>query len=162
LAVGALAGAAIGVYAYKSSLHPSASTSNEKRPSVLPAPIKVVEVKGKLTVHEHTGNASNGDAGVSIAQVQVSQAMDEAIQVPGFDEYVLVTKGTMKVFVGSASVADRPKGREDDEPFCLIAHAGQMLHLPRKHLYRYNFPGPCEYVPVCLPAFKPEIAGRIE
>lgn len=83
-------------------------------------------------------------------------------QVPQFDEYVLVTSGTMRVFVGSADAGKRPKGREGDEPTTLTATAGQTLHLPRGHLYRYNFPGPCTYIPICMPAFRPEISGRIE
>jgi hypothetical protein len=95
-------------------------------------------------------------------QATVSAAMDEATQVPRFDEYVLVTSGTMKVFVGSDDKAKRPAGRAGDAPFVLTATAHQMLHLPKGHLYRYNFPGPCTYVAICLPAFTPELSGRVE
>jgi hypothetical protein len=88
--------------------------------------------------------------------------MTEAVQVPKFDEYVLVLTGTMNVSVGHSDEAKRPAGRKGDEPFHITAHAGQMLHLPRGHLYCYSFPGACKYIPVCLPAFSPEISGRLE
>lgn len=57
-------------------------------PHTLEAPPRVVEVAGKLAIDEHVGNASNGDGSISVAHVTVSTAMDEAVQVPGFDEYV--------------------------------------------------------------------------
>ena len=68
----------------------------------------------------------------------------------------------MKVFVGSSDVNKRPYAKKGDEPFTLTATSGQMLKLPKGNIYRYNFPGPATYVAICLPAFSPEIAGRIE
>lgn len=130
-------------------------------PEVLPG-LKVVDIDGKLRIYEHAGNASNGDGRVSVAQVTVTEPMEEAVQVPQFDEYVLILTGEMIVYVGSEDAEKRPPGRTEDEPFVLKAKAGQTLQLPKGHLYRYTFPGPCTYVPVCLPAFSPEIAGRIE
>ncbi len=126
------------------------STTTRAKPSVLRSSNCVVNT-GEVKIIEHVGNASNGDAGISIAQVAVSSACDEAIQIPKFDEYVLVQSGCFKVFVEENS----------DSAFVLTAEAGEVLHLPAGHRYRYNFPGPCTYVPVCLPAFTPALSGRI-
>jgi len=140
----------------------SASTVSTRTPSVQAPPPCVVDIPQKLQIFEHVGKTGNGDAGISIAQVTVSTAMDEATQVPKFDEYVLVTSGTMVVYVGSDDPSKRPAGRTGDAPFVLTATANQMLHLPKGHLYRYNFPGKTTYVAICTPAFMPELAGRIE
>ena len=145
LGIGALLG-----YQLRDRMVKSASTVSDKKPSVITNPTEVVNIDGKLQILEHTGNASNGDAGVSIAQVTVTEPMTEAVQIPGFDEYVMVTSGTMIVYVGEGPDAT------------LTATAGQTLHLPKGNLYKYTFPGPCTYVPVCLPTFTPELAGRIE
>ncbi len=124
------------------------------RPRVLPGPTRVVDIPQFFSIDEHVGNASNGDAGISIAEVVILKACTEATQRPKFDEYVLVQNGVMIVKIaaqGSSSPA-----------YEISASKGQMLHLPRGFLYTYSFPGQCTYVPVCLPAFTPALSGRIE
>jgi ethanolamine utilization protein EutQ (cupin superfamily) len=44
----------------------------------------------------------------------------------------------------------------------LEACAGQVLYLPKDHVYEYRFPEVTEYVPICLPAYHPSIANRVE
>lgn len=149
LAVGGLIGVAVGAAVMRSYTRTS-SVSASSVPRVLDGPARVVHIPGMLSIDEHVGNAGNGDVGISIATVDVEKACVEATQRPLFDEYVLVQKGEMHVSVGG-------DGKE-----VLVARAGQMLHLPRGHLYTYSFPGPAAYVPVCLPAFRPELSGRIE
>lgn len=159
LSIGLAVGLGVGYYALKKS---EPKRSAPSKPCVLPAPKCVVDVPGKILILEHAGNGSNGDPNVSIASVAIAVACDEATQVPQFDEYVMILTGTMKVFVGSEDQAKRPPGRETDAPFELTAHGGEVLHLPKGHLYRYNFPGACTYIPICLPAFAPHLSGRIE
>ncbi len=146
IAAGYLVGYATSARAVRSS-----STNNTKDPAVLSEGVQVVNIDdGKLIIKEVTGNASTGDRGISIARVTVKGKMEEAVQIPGFDEYVMVLKGRMIVYVG------------DNEDVVLEAGEGQTLHLPRGVRYRYTVPEEgCEYVPICLPAFRPEIAGRI-
>lgn len=128
-------------------------------PAVLPMPPPVVQT-AQFTIREACGHASNGDGRLSMAHVRVAEPCQEAIQTPDFDEYVLVLWGAMKVYVGSHTLALRPRHRLRDEPFELLAGAGDTLWLPRGHRYRYTFPEKCEYVAVCLPAFSPSIANR--
>jgi mannose-6-phosphate isomerase-like protein (cupin superfamily) len=104
-----------------------------------------------MQIDEHVGNATTKTAGISVAHVRTSGPSDEAPQTPAFDEYVLVLKGTMVVNVGVGA-----------EMSTVQARAGQTLWLPKGFRYDYHFPdeGGAEYVPICLPGFAPEIAGR--
>ena len=150
IGVGALVGAGL-MHLYRQSA--SKSTVSHLTPSVIDSPVEVVNIDGKLCIYEHAGNASNGEGSVSIAYVKVTEAIQEAVQIPKFDEYVHILSGVMVVYVGEGI---------SEKPITLTASAGQTLHLPRGHKYRYTFPGPCNYLPVCLPAFSPDLAGRIE
>jgi hypothetical protein len=126
-------------------------------PCVLSDPPVVVRTAA-LAVTEVAGGASNGEPRLSVAHVRVSQATTEAIQIPDFDEYVLVLAGEMRVDVGHADRAKRPTRYAADEPRALTATAGETFWLPRGHRYKYWFPGTCEYVAICLPAFHPHLA----
>ena len=154
LVVGAGLGLSIGVFVGARYFSRTSNVSGgSARPRVLPGPSRVVDIPS-IKIDEHAGNSSNGDAGISIAEVVVVKACVEATQRPQFDEYVLVQSGVMNVKIaqqGSSSPA-----------YEISAGKGQMLHLPRGFLYTYSFPGPCTYVPVCLPAFTPALSGRIE
>ena len=96
LAVGVGVGVALARFGFGWSASPAAAPApsstawqmKQRVPHVLAAPPRVVEIKGKIAIDEHVGNASNGDGSMSVAHVTVSTAMDEAVQVPGFDEYV--------------------------------------------------------------------------
>jgi len=129
----------------------ASTASAGARPRVLPGPARVVDVPGEVVVAEHVGRAGNGEAGISLAAVTVAAARSEAVQTPQFDEYILVLRGELRVAVAAAAGA----------PACeLVARAGQTLHLPRGFTYQVHFPGPAEFVPVCLPAFAPALSGR--
>lgn len=99
---------------------------------------RLVTVADQLAIHR-------------MAHVKVKCKCDEPPQSPGFDEYVLVLKGEMVVDVGVG-----------EEKKTVKATAGQTLFLPAGLRYHYHFPDACEYVPVCLPAFSPDIANREE
>lgn len=127
-------------------------------PCVLREPPTVVRTAA-LAVTEMAGGASNGEPRLSIAHVKVVAATTEAIQVPAFDEYVVILSGAMHVDVGHADASLRPARHKRAEPAVLAASAGQTLWLPRGQRYRYWFAGPCEYVAVCMPAFHPRLAN---
>jgi hypothetical protein len=120
-----------------------------------------MDIPGVFSIDEHCGNAANADDRVSIAMVTVAKPCTEAIQVPEFDEYVLVLTGKMRVLVSSKEARHRPAPHQSLEPFHVEASAGQMLWLPKGYLYTYTFPGPTSYVPVCLPAFSPDLTTRL-
>ena len=166
LLVGAAAGFGLArfVYSGKSSngANVTAKTcSSDVVPSVLSSAPTVVEIPETLKVIEHAGNVGNNDPKLSIATVEVKKATGEPLQIPLYDQYVYIKSGTMKVFVGSDDATKRPVGRENDAPFVLTATSGQVLCLPKGHLYHKTFPGPCEIIPICLPAFSPDLAGNV-
>ena len=153
LIVGGLIGVTVGSFVGANYFaRASQASGGNARPRVLSGPARVVNIPG-ITIDEHVGNASNGDAGISIAAVVISKACTEATQRPQFDEYVLVRSGVMVVAVAAQNCI---------AAYQIKATAGQMLHLPRGFLYTYSFPGACEYIPVCLPAFTPTNCGRVE
>lgn len=152
LATGASIGAAIAYFCLPRRGHTSVW---KEAPSVLLPKSPVVKTDD-LTIQELVGNATNGDESTSIAHVTVNQACTEATQTPGFDEYVYVMKGSMVVLVGGQEAA----GPKRETPVTLEAKAGEVLWLPKGHRYCYTFPGKCEYIATCSPAFKDSIAGR--
>jgi len=80
----------------------------------------------------------------------VTAATKEAPQKPAFDEYVLVLEGEVHIMHG-----DGLKERT-------VAKAGQGFVLPANTRVQWVWPGPCKYVPICLPAFSPANCGREE
>lgn len=143
-----IAGVALGaaIAAAVATRYARASTASKgARPRVLATPARVVEAPG-LIIDEHVGNVANLEAGVSIARVVVSAPSSEPIQTPLFDEYLVVLRGETRVTVDGGNV--------------LVATAGQTLHLPRGFTYTSSFPGPAEYIAVCLPGFAPALALR--
>ena len=150
LVVGVSLGVALGHF-LQARWARASTASPGARPRVLPGPKRVVDVPGEVLVDEHVGRAGNGDAGVSVAAVTIARASAQAVQTPAFDEYILVRRGELRVAVSAAP------GMAAHE---LVATAGQTLHLPRGFTYLVSFPGPAEFIPVCLPAFAPELSGR--
>ena len=45
---------------------------------------------------------------------------------------------------------------------CVVVSAGQGFVLDKGTRVQWEWPGPCKYVAICLPAFSPENAGREE
>jgi len=115
-------------------------------PSDVVAAINVVEVPG-TTVTEYFGNVATKDGTLSAGHVKISEAVTNPWQTPEFTEYILMLKGVANVEHkgGTASVS-----------------AGQALLLPAGCRVKWVFPGPAEYVPICLPAFNPGNVHREE
>uniref|UniRef100_A0A7S2I8C3 (S)-ureidoglycine aminohydrolase cupin domain-containing protein n=1 Tax=Zooxanthella nutricula TaxID=1333877 RepID=A0A7S2I8C3_9DINO len=114
-------------------------------PSVT-APVDVVTLP-ELTITEYFGNASTKDAQISAAHVKINAATEEDWQTPEFDEYVLITSGEVHIrHAGGKTVVREGSG--------VFLRAGLRV--------KWVFPGPCSYVPICLPAFSPENVNREE
>jgi len=82
-----------------------------------------------------------------MAHMRSPQGWEEPGQTPGFDEYTLVLRGTLRV-----------QHRE-----CLLDVApGQAVIAHRGEWVRYSTPlaGGAEYIAVCLPAFSPDTVHR--
>lgn len=77
--------------------------------------------------------------------MNVKAASEEAYQCPSFDEYVLVVEGKVELHhPGGVTTVD----------------AGSGALLPKNLRVKWRWPGPCRYIPICLPAFSPDNCGR--
>lgn len=109
--------------------------------------LDVVTIPGVLTITEYFGNASTKDPRLSAAHVKIAAATEEEWQTPQFDEWVLILSG--EVHLQHAQGVKVVKG-------------GSGVFLPKGFRVKWVFPGPAEYVPICLPAFSPDNVCREE
>ena len=112
-------------------------------------PVDVVAAPD-LLITEYIGRVTSGDTGVSSCLCTVRVSTKESRQTPGFDEYVMVLEGEIHVWHGA--------GMNE----CVAVSAGQGFVLDKGTRVQWEWPGPCKYVAICLPAFSPENAGREE
>ena len=119
----------------------------------------VVEVDG-LKIDELAGNVATSNDQISIAYVTVSEPTAEPWLTLDYDEWLCVLKGKM-VLHYHPSAED---GTGDDEnPTILEVNAGETCFVAKGERFRPVFPvAPTEYVPVCLPAFRPDRCHREE
>ncbi|KAL3904703.1 MAG: hypothetical protein SGARI_004806 [Bacillariaceae sp.] len=109
----------------------------------------VVEVDGVLKIDELAGNVATEDDTISIAYVTVSEPTAEPWLTLDYDEWLCVRKGKMVLHYG--------------EEKTLEVNAGQTCFVAKGERFRPVFPvAPTEYVPVCLPAFRPDRCHREE
>jgi len=114
---------------------------------VVTPPVDVVTVPGQLVITEYFGNAATNDPRLSAAHVRWLAAGEEDWQTPEFDEWVLIISGEVRL-----EHAGGPT----------LVSSGSGVFLPKGLRVKWVFPGPCEYVPVCLPAFSPDNVHREE
>jgi mannose-6-phosphate isomerase-like protein (cupin superfamily) len=112
-------------------------------------PVDVVAAPD-LTISEYIGRVASKDANVSACVATVRKATKESPQTPHFDEYVLVLEGECHILFG--------KNLEQR----VVVRAGEAFVLDRGTRVQWVWPGPCKYVPICLPAFSPSNCGREE
>lgn len=115
---------------------------HQTRPFVVPTG------DGKL-IEEHFGMAVEGDGAVSIAHMIAPPEWGEPAQVPEFEEYTLMVRGQITVEL-------------PDETRTLSA--GESIRIPAGVRVRYGnpFAEEAEYWSVCIPAFTPESAHRVD
>jgi mannose-6-phosphate isomerase-like protein (cupin superfamily) len=117
-------------------------------PTLIAAP-KIIQAAGNKpkTIEEFVGRVNSQTPAVSIARMTSPSGWIEPGQMPEFDEYTLVLRGTLRVASKSGTL-DVQAGQ------AVIAHRGQWV--------QYSTPGPegAEYIAVCLPAFSPETVHR--
>jgi quercetin dioxygenase-like cupin family protein len=109
----------------------------------------IVKAAGNMpkTIEEYFGMVNSGTSEISIARMDSPQGWEEPGQTPEFDEYTVVTGGTLKV----ETVKD-----------VFFVHAGQAIMIGRGEWVRYSSPEPggAEYISVCIPAFSPVTVNR--
>ena len=117
-------------------------------PTLLRQPTRI-QAAGTMPkiIDEYIGRVNSRTSGVSVAHMQSPQGWEEPGQIPEFDEFTVVLKGTLRV---------RHKGGELD------VTAGQAIIAHRKEWIQYSTPlkGGAEYIAVCTPAFSMETVHR--
>jgi ethanolamine utilization protein EutQ (cupin superfamily) len=98
-------------------------------------------------IDEFIGKVNSETSEVSIAKMQSPAGWEEPAQIPEFDEYTVVLKGSMHV-------------ETDDEHF--VVRAGEVFFAQKGERIQYSTPDPegAEYIAVCLPAFSPQTVNR--
>jgi len=117
-------------------------------PKVIGKATRVVETDA-FFIDELAGNASTNEDTLSIARVVVSEPTSEPWLTLHYDEWICVLKGKIEMHFGDGEVLEVKKGET-----CFVSKGER---------FRPVFPeGSTEYIPVCLPAFKPERCVREE
>ena len=100
-------------------------------------------------IEEYFGRVNSQTDDLSIAIMKSPSGWEEPGQTPGFDEYSVVLKGTLRV---------KTKDRVYD------IKEGQGILINKNEWVQYSTPhdGGAEYVAVCFPAFSPETVNRDE
>jgi mannose-6-phosphate isomerase-like protein (cupin superfamily) len=122
-------------------------------PTLIPHPTSIQSAGNKpKLIEEYVGRVNTKTSAASVAHMRSPQGWLEPGQTPGFDEFTIVLKGTLRVEHRSANgmidSLDVAAGQ------AVIAHAGEWI--------RYSTPqeGGAEYIAVCLPAFSMETVHR--
>lgn len=97
-------------------------------------------------IEELVGMATTKTSSVSVAKMLAPPGWSEPAQTPEFDEVVVVSRGQLTVVL--------PRGRK------LRVAAGETALVPRgvRVVYRNDEHGACEYLSICAPAFRLELA----
>ena len=107
-----------------------------------------IPVPGGKTIDEYVGAVNTSHDHVSIAHMVAPAGWTEPAQAPEFEEHTLVLRGTLLV--------DHDGGR-------LEFGAGQAVITFPGETVRYSTGDEgAEYVAVCLPAFRPDRAHRVD
>lgn len=104
-------------------------------------PVRVVNAPG-LSIDELAGNVATRDDRISIAFVTAAKGTSEPWLTLHYDEWICVRDGTM--------VFEQEGGKT------IEAVAGTTVMIEKGTRFRPSFPVDCRYVPVCLPAFRPD------
>ena len=110
---------------------------------------QIIEAAGNKPkiIEEYFGRVNSGTSEVSIARMKSPNGWVEPGQIPEFDEYTVVLKGTL-------CVKTKEKVFEVKE--------GQAIIISKNEWVQYYSPyeNGAEYIAVCLPAFSPDTVHR--
>ena len=109
-------------------------------------PFQVPTTDGKK-IFEHFGFASSMRGDFSMAHMVAPAGWGEPFQMPKFDEFIIVTRGQLLVEFSDKKV---------------FVEAGESVVAPKDTRVRYanESSTDCEYVALCLPAFRPDRVER--
>lgn len=117
-------------------------------PRLIESPTRIAAAGNKpKLIDEYVGRVNSGDESASVALMRSPGGWIEPGQAPEFDEYTLVLKGLLRV---------------ESRDGVIDVRAGQAVTVGRGEWVRYSTPEPegAEYVAICLPAFRLDLARR--
>ncbi len=117
-------------------------------PTLIAQPTRVAAAGNKpKLIDEYIGRVNSATSALSVAHMRSPGGWVEPGQTPGFEEFTIVLKGTLRV---------------EHRQGALDVHAGQAVIAHRGEWVRYSTPGDdgAEYIAVCLPAFSMESVHR--
>ena len=119
-----------------------------KKYKIQDTPFFVPTTDGKI-IKEHFGNATDGNSEISIAHMVAPPGWSEPFQTPTFDEYTFIIKGKKQFIIEGETI---------------ILEAGQSIKITKKTRVQYSnpFDVECEYLAICLPAFRMDLVHREE
>lgn len=121
-------------------------------PKLIGSSKTVVEIDG-LKIDELAGNVATSEDTLSVAFVTVSKPTAEPWLTLKYDEWICVRKGKVVLHFRN----------ENGDDSNLEANAGETVFIAKGERFRPVFPiAPTEYVPVCMPAFRPDRCHREE
>jgi ethanolamine utilization protein EutQ len=117
-------------------------------PTLISAPTRVEAAGNKpKLIDEYIGRVNSGTSAASVAHMRSPGGWQEPGQMPEFEEFTIVLRGTLRVEHGGGFI-DVRAGQ------AVIAHQGEWI--------RYSTPESdgAEYIAVCLPAFSVDTVHR--
>lgn len=122
-------------------------------PKIIGKAQRVVEVDGVLAIDEYVGNVGSQTDDISIAVVKISQPTSEPWLTLDYDEWMVVLNGYLEIHFQGA----------DDKAEILTVKEGETVFIPKGERFQPVFPeAGAQYVPVCIPAFRPDRCLREE
>ncbi len=111
----------------------------------------VIKAAGNIpkVIEEFIGKVNSGTSEVSIARMKSPAGWEEPGQIPEFNEYTVVLKGSLNI-------------RTKDK--VVTVKAGQAFVAEKGEWIQYSSPvfEGAEYIAVCVPAFSPDSVHRDE
>jgi len=117
-----------------------------------------------LTIDELAGNVATSDDTISIAYVHVAKPTAEPRLTLDYDEWICVKEGSLELHYYESADADHVETSEEKQVVqILTVNAGETAFIAKGERFRPIFPtGNVSYIPVCLPAFRPDRCIREE
>ena len=118
-------------------------------PKIVGSSTCVVDHNG-IRIDELAGNVASKDDTLSVARVTVTEPCSEPWLTLDYDEWICCIKGKMEL-------------RHGHNGEVLEVKTGETCFIAKGERFQPVFPEPgTEYIPVCIPAFKPERCHREE
>ena len=119
-------------------------------PTFISSPTRVAAVGNKpKVIDEFIGRVNSGTDSLSVARMQSPEGWREPGQIPEFDEFTLVLKGTLTV-----------RYRTGQKYIQKDVEAGEAVIARSAEWVQYSTDVATEYIAICLPAFSPGTVHR--